>query len=54
MMMAASLKMATLLPELAIRPNRPALFLNEVDMFEKTSFYRSRNHQAISQRQSLF
>ena len=38
MMMAASLRMATLFPCCAMRPRRPADDLMEVVMLEKTSF----------------
>ena len=41
MIMPANFSIATLFPELAIRPNLPALPLSDVEKLEKTSFYSS-------------
>ena len=47
----ASLKICTLLPELAIRPKRPALVLREEEKFEKTSFCSRSQAVAVSREQ---
>lgn len=41
MIMPANFSIATLFPELAIRPNLPALPFSDVEKLEKTSFYSS-------------